>query len=141
MRASSHLHPEETRSSLAPPTLALLESARQELTAGRSDTSAIGRHVAAHLAALRAAAAVITARLGPAKRRRRPQNIWELLPRVEPALGGWAAYFADAGRRAATEARVAHAVSRQEADELLRDSEIFVSLTEERLRGGLRGDP
>lgn len=136
----THLNIDEAKSRLAPSTLALLESARQELTAAKSATSARDRHVSAHLAALRAAAAVTTARLGSAGRRKRPQGVWELLQRVEPALGGWAAHFADAGRRAAIKARATRAVPHQEADELLRDSEAFVSLAEERLRGGCGSD-
>ena len=70
----------------------------------------------------------------PSARRKRPQSVWELLPRVEPALSEWAAFFAaGAGKRAAAEAGLPRAVSPREADELLRDAETFLSLVESAL--------
>jgi hypothetical protein len=92
--------------------------------------------VAAHLAALRAAAAVVAARPQPGAggRRKRPRSVWELLPRVEPALSEWAAFFAaGAGKRAAAEAGLPRAVTLREADDLLRDAGTFVSLAENAL--------
>ena len=60
--------------------------------------------------------------------------MWELLPRVEPALAEWAAFFAAGARkRAAAEAGLARAVSSAEADDLLRDAETFLSLVEDAL--------
>ncbi|MGH3157812.1 MAG: SAV_6107 family HEPN domain-containing protein, partial [Streptosporangiaceae bacterium] len=57
--------------------------------------------------------------------------VWELLPRVEPALAEWAAFFAaGAGKRAAAEAGLSRAVSASEAEDLLRDVEVFLSLAE-----------
>src|ERR1700733_927238 len=42
---------------------------------------------------------------GSEGRPRKPQSVWELLPRVEPALCEWAAFFAaGASKRAAAEA-------------------------------------
>jgi HEPN superfamily protein len=121
---------------LAPTALALLESARLGLASAADETSAGGRYVAAHLAALRAAAAVVAARPAPGTgtRRKAPRSVWELLPRVEPALAEWAAFFAaGAGKRAAAEAGLPRAVSSREADDLLRDAETFLSLAEETL--------
>jgi hypothetical protein len=118
---------------VAPTALALLESARHGLAAADGEATAGGRYVGAHLAALRAAAAVVAARAEPgaSTRRKRPQSVWELLPRVEPTLSEWAAFFAaGAGKRAAAEAGLPRAVSLREADELLRDADIFVSLVE-----------
>src|SRR6185312_15693347 len=89
-----------------------------------------------HLAALRAAAAVVAARAEPSTstRRKRPQSVWVLLPRVEPALAEWAAFFAaGASKRAAAEAGLPAAASGHEADDLLRDAETFVSLAESTL--------
>ncbi len=129
-------HPGRPRARVAPSALALLESARHGLAAAECEAEAGGRYVAAHLAALRAAAAVVAARAEPATsgRRKRPQSVWELLPRVEPALSEWAAFFAaGAGKRAAAEAGLPRAVSAREADELLRDAGTFVSLAEETL--------
>jgi hypothetical protein len=117
---------------VAPSALALMESARHGLAAAEDEPTAGARYVGAHLAALRAAAAVVAARAEPpAGRRKRPQSVWELLPKVEPALREWAAFFAaSAAKRAAAEAGLPRAVSAREADELLRDAESFVSLAE-----------
>lgn len=64
------------------------------------------RYACAHVAALRAAAALLAARARPAPARRRPQkNAWVLLAEVAPELGEWASFFAaGAGKRAAAEA-------------------------------------
>jgi hypothetical protein len=95
------------------------------------ETSPGARYVTAHLAALRAAAAVVAARGEPKSRRRKPHSVWDLLPQVEPALTEWAAYFAaGAGKRAAAEAGLPRAASAREADDLLRDAETFLSLAE-----------
>jgi SAV_6107-like HEPN len=121
---------------LAPPALALLETARQGLADAAGEQGAGARYVAAHLAALRAAAAVVAARSAPGTRPRRkaPHSVWELLPRVEPALAEWAAYFAAGARtRAAAEAGLPRAVSARAADDLLRDAETFLSLAEKAL--------
>jgi hypothetical protein len=130
------------RARVAPSALALLESARYGLAAAEGETSAGARYVSAHLAALRAAAAVVTARAEPGAsgRRRKPLSVWELLPKVEPALSEWAAFFAaGAAKRAAAEAGLPRAVSLREADELLRDAETFLSLAENAL--GVRAQP
>lgn len=121
---------DRVRCRVAPSALALLESARQGLVSAENDPSAGGRYVGAHLAALRAAAAIVAARAEPAPpRRRRPQSVWEILPRVEPTLSEWAAFFAaGAGKRAAAEAGLPRAVTAREADELIRDATTFVSL-------------
>ncbi|HTZ94009.1 MAG TPA: SAV_6107 family HEPN domain-containing protein [Streptosporangiaceae bacterium] len=117
---------------LAPSALALMESARHGLAAAEDERAAGARYVAAHLAALRAAAAVVAARAEPPTgRRKRPQSVWELLPKVEPALREWSAFFAaGAAKRAAAEAGLPRAVSAREADELLHDAGTFVSLAE-----------
>jgi hypothetical protein len=126
--------PDPARCRVAPSALALMASARHGLSAAQDETSAGARYVAAHLAALRAAAAVVAARAEPTGRRRRPQSVWELLPRVEPALCEWAAFFAaGAGKRAAAEAGLARAVTPAEADDLLRDAGTFVGLAESAL--------
>jgi hypothetical protein len=117
---------------VAPSAVALMESARQGLAAADDEPAAGARYVGAHLAALRAAAAVVAARAEPpGGRRKRPQSVWELLPKVEPALREWAAFFAaGAAKRAAAEAGLPRAVSAREADDLLRDAQTFVSLAE-----------
>jgi hypothetical protein len=121
------------RCRVAPSALALLESARRGLADAVGETAPASRYVAAHLAALRAAAAVVAARGEPASgtRRRRPRSVWELLPQVEPTLSEWAAFFAaGASKRAAAEAGLSRAATAREADDLLRDAEIFLSVVE-----------
>lgn len=142
MNAVAHVQPGRARCRVAPAALALLESARQGLAEAGGEPSAGSRYVAAHLAALRAAAAVVAARAAPGSgpRRKAPRSVWELLPRVEPALAEWAAFFAAGARkRAAAEAGLPRAVSGGEADELLRDAETFLTLAEEAL--GLPSQP
>jgi hypothetical protein len=117
---------------VAPSALAMIESARACLAAAEDETTAAARYVGAHMAALRAAAAVVAARAEPVSgRRKRPQSVWELLPKVDPALREWAAFFAaSATKRAAAEAGLPSAVSVLEADDLLRDAGTFVSMAE-----------
>lgn len=142
MSTSVQVRPDRRRCPVASSARALMESARHGLAAAETETSAGARYVAAHLAALRAAAAVVAARSEPggSTRRQRPKSVWELLPRVEPALCEWAAYFAaGAGKRAAAEAGLPRAVSAPEADDLLRDADTFVSLAENTL--GIAAQP
>lgn len=112
--------------------LALLESARQGLASGNRHPSAADRWVAAHLAALRAAAAIVEARTdhGRPGGRSAPKSVWEQLPKAEPALSGWAEYFSTAGQRNASGRRCHYSVSRREASKLLRNAETFVSIAE-----------
>ena len=119
------------RCRVAPTALTLIESARRGLADAAGAAEPGARYVAAHLAALRAAAAVVAARGEPRPRRRKPYSVWELLPQVEPALTEWAAYFAaGASKRAAAEAGLPRAASAREADNLVRDAETFLSLAE-----------
>jgi hypothetical protein len=91
------------------------------------------RYATAHLAALRAAAAMLAARARPAvgTRRRRSTSVWVLLAQVAPELGEWAAFFAaGAAKRAAAEAGISRVVTAREADDLLRDAERFLAVVE-----------
>jgi len=91
------------------------------------------RYATAHLAALRAAAAVLAARATPAApgRRSRVMSVWSLLVLVAPELSEWAAYFAaGASRRAAAEAGIPRVVSAREADDLMRAAEQFIAVVE-----------
>src|SRR5919199_2164001 len=90
------------------------------------------RYATAHLAALRAAAAVLAARARPAPgRRSRLTSVWSLLVMVAPELSEWASYFAaGAGKRAAAEAGIPRVVSAREADDLLGAAEQFVAVVE-----------
>jgi hypothetical protein len=108
----------------------LLALSHRGLTEAASTTSPAQRYALAHLAALRAAAAMLSCRAqGPA--RRRPTSAWELLARVAPELTEWAEFFAaGAAKRAAAEAGVSGVVSPREADDLLRDAQSFLSVVE-----------
>jgi HEPN superfamily protein len=113
----------------------LLAIARQGLREA-AQTQADGlRFATAHLAALRAAAAVLAARARPEPRRRsRLTSVWALLTTVAPELAEWAAFFAaGASKRAAAEAGIPRAVSAREADDLIRAAEQFVEV----VAGGL----
>ena len=87
----------------------------------------VDRYACAHRAALRTAAAVLAARAKPSSSRRRLRSVWVLLPEVAPELGEWAEFFAAGARkRAAAEAGIP-VVSSREADDLLRDAELFLA--------------
>ncbi len=123
------------------PVATLLGLARR----GLLEASAPGQHPAeryagAHLAALRAAAAVLACRARPAPARgSRPTSAWVLLTQVAPELGEWAQFFASGARkRAAAEAGLP-AVTAREADDLLRDAEAFLEVVETSL--GLSHQP
>lgn len=116
----------------------LLQQAQSQLARARSGlveaalaTSASERYVAAHLAALRAAAAILAVKTRPANRRGAPPSVWTVLATVAPELHEWATFFAaGAGRRADAEAGIPGAVGAREADDLLRDAETFLALVE-----------
>src|SRR6476619_6316017 len=65
---------------VAPTVLSMLQSARRGLAEAADESAPGARYVTAHLAALRAAAAVVAARGEPRPRRRKPYSVWELLP-------------------------------------------------------------
>lgn len=120
-------------------TLDLVEQARACVADAAVAVTPNARFAAAHLAALRAAAAVLAARANPVARRRRsatgrrrghgPRNVWELLPAMAPELTEWAGFFAaKAGKRAAAQADLPGAVNSREADDLLRDAETFLGV-------------
>lgn len=93
------------------------------------------RYACAHVAALRAAAALLAARARPETGRRRAQrNAWVLLTEVAPELSEWAAFFAaGAAKRAAAEAGSTRAATEREADDLVRDADRFLALVEQAL--------
>jgi hypothetical protein len=113
----------------------LLDQARRGLTQAAGCADPRQRYATAHLAALRAAAAVLAARTRPeASNRRRPRSAWVLLANVAPELGEWATFFAaGAAKRAAAEAGLSHAVTEREADDLVRDAGAFLAVVESAL--------
>jgi hypothetical protein len=108
----------------------LLDQAHRGLAEAAGAPDLRQRYATAHLAALRAAAAVLAARTRP-EGRRRPRSAWVLLGQVAPELGEWATFFAaGAAKRAAAEAGLSRAVTEREADDLVRDVGAFLAVVE-----------
>src|SRR3712207_5386548 len=114
-----------------------LERAAASLREAITSTDAGLRYAHAHVAALRATAALLAARAAPAPSRRGrsvQRNAWVLLAQVAPELAEWAEFFsAGAAKRAAAEAGSTRAVTEREADDLVRDADRFLALVEESL--------
>lgn len=88
----------------------------------------VDRFVAAHLAALRVAAAVLAARRPRVRGRR---SVWDVLAETAPELGEWAAYFGALQlKRQLVAAGAIALVSEREADDLLRDARAFRAAAE-----------
>ena len=131
-------HPEDpdvtattlTRPPLSPAARVLLDRSRAGLLHAAAARTCSERYLAAHMAALRAAAAVLAVKGRPGSRGG-PRSVWEVLPRIAPEMGEWAAFFAaTASRRAAVEAGRGDVITPREADDLLRDAEAFHHLVE-----------
>ena len=114
------------------PALELLHCAQGSLQEAIAAHTPHERYAAAHLGALRAAAAVLAARAqvalnpngGPTRQRIR--SAWEVLTEVAPEFGEWAIFFAaGAQKRASAQAGIPCVTSR-EADDLVRDSQRFI---------------
>ena len=90
------------------------------------------RYVLAHLAGLRAAAAVLAARTTPASSSR-PRSVWEVLPTLAPELTEWAVFFAASARQRAAVERGDRVLPAREADDLVRQAEIFIEVVQEAL--------
>jgi hypothetical protein len=106
--------------------LDLLGRADAELVAAQFSAEAWERFVHAHLAALRAGAAVLAVRGRPGGRRP-PRTVWDMLTAVAPELADWASYFAaGAALRSAIEAGRVEFVSDARAEEVLCAAEDFL---------------
>ncbi|NYG57989.1 hypothetical protein BJ980_000912 [Nocardioides daedukensis] len=118
-------------------THSYLERAAESLREAITTTEVPTRYACAHVAALRAAAALIAARSVPvptSSRRRAQKNAWVLLAEIAPELSEWAAFFsAGASKRAAAEAGSTRAVNEREADDLVRESDRFLAIVEQAL--------
>ncbi|NMR20622.1 SAV_6107 family HEPN domain-containing protein [Cellulomonas fimi] len=120
------MNPTAHAAPLPPTAVDLLRRADAELLAAQFSSEAGERFVHAHLAALRAAAAVLAVHPAP-KSRRTPRTVWELLAGAAPELESWSLYFAaGAGLRQAVEAGRTDAVDAARAEELLCASEDFL---------------
>jgi SAV_6107-like HEPN len=128
-----------SRPALSAAAFMLLDRCVAGLVQACAARSPAERYVAAHLAALRAAAAVLAVRGRPGARSG-PRSVWEVLPRLAPELTEWSAFFAaTAARRAAVEAGRGEVVTVREADDLLREAEAFLLVVDGLL--GLPQDP
>ena len=131
------VHPVVRRAPAPPAALGLLAQARRGLDEASALTDPGEAYVAAHLAALRVAAAVLAVRGRPEttpRGRSRIRSAWEVLPEIAPELAEWAALFAaSATRRARIEAGIRGVVGRAEAEELSQAAGFFLRLAEETL--------
>jgi len=125
----------------APNAVVLLEQARTRLREAAAAHRATERCVHAHLAALRAATAVVVERSWRRVARpcaRVPGSVWRQLAEVAPELREWADHFAAGSlRRAAAEAG-SSAITPGEAELSLRHATEFVEVVERSLPGAAR---
>jgi hypothetical protein len=106
---------------------ASIASARAVLCDAARADDAGERFVLAHLAALRAGAALVARRGAPGGSRRRLVSVWVVLARVAPEFADWAGFFAaGAPIRAAVEAGAVSAVTPRTADDQLRSAGDFL---------------
>ncbi|GIH04980.1 hypothetical protein Rhe02_30470 [Rhizocola hellebori] len=115
--------------------LELIVLARRGINEARGTQAHAQSYATAHLAALRAAAAVLAVRARPApiNNRRRITSVWVLLTMVAPEFGEWAAYFsAGAAKRSAAESGIA-VVTAAEADSLILRAARFVDIVQRTL--------
>ena len=110
-----------------------LRRARSSLAEAELARRPSDRYLAAHLAALRVVAIVLSQRAPSTVGRStgRPQNAWRMLAEVAPELAEWAAFFAATeGKRDAIRAGATSIVSAREADDMVRDATAFLRLVE-----------
>ncbi|HWJ83332.1 MAG TPA: SAV_6107 family HEPN domain-containing protein [Nocardioides sp.] len=134
-----HQHRPSAPHALPATTHSYLMRAAESLSEAVAARDVPTRYACAHVAALRAAAALLAARARPeaarpGARRRHQKNAWVLLTEVAPELAEWAVYFAaGAGKRAAAEAGSTRAVTDREADDLVREADRFLAVVEQAL--------
>lgn len=117
---------------LSPAVRDLLADAGRGLGRAVCAVDVADRYAAAHLSALRAAAALVAARARPTRGRR--GSVWQLLPGVAPDLAEWAAYFAaGSAKRQAAQAGISRLISAREADDIVRQASAFLGLVEREL--------
>ncbi|WP_079123274.1 SAV_6107 family HEPN domain-containing protein [Streptomyces abyssalis] len=134
---ASDVHPVLRRAAAPPAALDLLAQAQHGLDEAAAMETANERFATAHLAALRTAAAVLAVRGRPEsseRRRRAIRSAWEVLPEAAPELSEWSVLFASGARkRARAEAGIQGAVTWREADDLVRDTGVFLRMVERML--------
>lgn len=118
---------------VAPAALSLLADASLGLGRACAAGDPADRYAIAHLAALRGGAAVLAARARPT--RGRQGSVWALMTKVAPEFDEWAAFFAaGSAKRQAVQAGLPAGVTAREADDLVRQVALFLSLVGESLR-------
>ncbi|MFW6775321.1 SAV_6107 family HEPN domain-containing protein [Nocardioides sp. CPCC 205120] len=140
MATSEHGRPEAPRPAtreavlLPPAAHTYLSRSATSLREAITETDPASRYALAHVAALRAAAAVIAARSQPGPQRRKERNAWVLLVKAAPDLADWATFFsAGAATYAAAQAGSRRAVSVEQADELVQEADRFLAVVEQAL--------
>lgn len=118
-----------TMSTAQPPVpdsaLDLLARSDAELVAATLASASDATLLHAHLAALRAGAALVQARGRPGGRPA-PRTVWDMVAVLAPELAAWAAFFADnAGTRSAVEAGRGDLVDARRAERALAAAEDF----------------
>ncbi|ARQ71244.1 SAV_6107 family HEPN domain-containing protein [Streptomyces marincola] len=130
-------HAVPRRAPVPPAALGLLAQAARGLDEAAALADPGESYVAAHLAALRTAAAVLAVRGRPettARGRRRIRSVWEVLPETAPELAEWSVLFAaSADRRARIEAGIKGVATPEDAADLRRAAGFFLRLVEDRL--------
>lgn len=108
----------------------LIDRAYKTLDRAASAKTPNGIFVSAFTAATQAAAAIITARISDDERSQmtRPESLWAALTLADPFYESWAAYFAaHARQRNLADSNAPNAVTRDQAEELLKDVSVFLS--------------
>ncbi|MEO5834574.1 MAG: SAV_6107 family HEPN domain-containing protein [Nakamurella sp.] len=107
----------------------MLADAQRCLDRAMASADLADRYAAAHLGALRGASAVLASLPRPVSRTIRNASAWVQLERLAPEYATWAAYFAaGSAKRRAAEAGMTRLITREEADELIRQTGRFLAL-------------
>lgn len=119
-------NPARLPSLITPELVDLIDRSRTALQAACCAGTTTGRFVEAHVAALRAAAALL-AWVDPPRSGKPPRNVWDALTKSAPEFAEWALFFAEAGARARSAQAGLTMISAREADDLVREAEAFLS--------------
>lgn len=105
--------------------LDLVARSREALVEACSATTTSERYGHAQLAALRAAAALL-AQVAPRTVGSGPRSAWDAVAQHLPEFGEWALFFAACGRRSRSAQAGIVSVSVREADDLVRQAQLFL---------------
>ena len=107
--------------------LELVERSRTTLLLACHAATAAERYEHAHMAALRACAALLAVR-APRAVGSRPRNAWQTLAAQVPECAEWAEFFQLTARRSRAVSVGISRVEQREADDLIRQSELFLDV-------------